>query len=107
MDFKYLIMPIILIGSVTIMLCGLEKEKIMDKFFREKCSFPEAVEALKEGKLIHREGERRKYGSREIYFKGEKQTEYGSLYGDGAFGASSIFYMDDILADDWIIEESK
>ena len=79
----------------------------MDKFIREKNSFSLAIEALKNGKTIHRSGNCVKYLRREIIINGESSFQYGWRIDDREFHEDSHISMKDMLENDWIIEDKK
>jgi hypothetical protein len=101
---------ILLLGPLTFVIANgiYHREYYMDKVFKDKFDFSEALKALKNGNTIHRNSEYpTKYTSREIIEDGVSRREYGFRRGDGTF--TSRIYLDDkdILAEDWIIEEKK
>ena len=104
---KIVRLPFIAILMVSITICAIEREKIMDKLVRDKNSFSIAVEALRQGKTIHRSCDMTYYCSREISYEGKKSVEYGYRISDRDFHKGTLFDVNDILANDWIIEENK
>lgn len=106
--FVMLLPSFIFVLAIATMFGFMEKDKIMDKFVREKFTFTEAIEGLKKGNIIHRSGSKRTYVKREITCKGKSIVEYGFGYmGDDSFLEGISFRFEDVLADDWIIEEEK
>jgi hypothetical protein len=80
----------------------------MDKYIAEKNNFSIALEALKEGRTIHRAGGIRKYSTRTLIYREKTIIEYGTTWNDGEDFMQGInFSIEDVLADNWIIEEKK
>jgi hypothetical protein len=97
---------ILLIFGMSVAYC--EREKLMDKYFTEKNGFCVALQALKDGHVIHRVGASKRYSNRTIICQNETIVEYGNTWThDKEFSKGMIFNTDDVFADDWIIEEKK
>jgi hypothetical protein len=80
----------------------------LEKFTKDRHDFSEAVKAFKEGKSIHRnENYPTFYTSREITEDGKTTREYGYRRRDGSFSQSISFSIEEVFAEDWIIEEKK
>lgn len=106
--FLALLPSFIFVFAMATMFGIMERDKLMDKFIREKYTFTEAIEGLKNGNMIHRSGSKRLYIKREIICNGKSLTEYGNGYiGDDSFAEGINFRFEDVLADDWIIEQKK
>ena len=85
----------------------MERDKLMDTFIREKNSFVVAIEALKNGKVIWRSGSCQKYLRREVKYPDRTDIQYGNYIGDTKFRDDIYFKLEDVLADDWIINEKN
>lgn len=72
-------------------------------------TFEEALKKLKEGYIIQRcNGEwKRAYKKGFTEVKGKIQEVYGTLYTDQIFTPGGSFYLEDVMADDWIIKGKK
>jgi hypothetical protein len=80
----------------------------MEKFTKDKHDFSDALKAFKEGKSIHRnEAYTTFYVSREVTVEGKTFREYGTKRNNGEFSKNAIFSLEEVFADDWIIEEKK
>lgn len=81
--------------------------KVIANIFKETIPFETAIRALKEGKRIRRKSKHKGY-TKVIISVGKTQTEkFRSYWVDDNKDVDDYcsFSMDDILADDWIIEE--
>jgi hypothetical protein len=72
----------------------------MRNFLKTKHSFSQAFEALKQGKRIRRVSENKGYGKLSASF----DHYYTYWLEDGTTSKYCIFTIEDILADDWIID---
>lgn len=99
-------LPALLVLGLFWTLRAYDKVGGMD-FFKEKCSFIEAITALKDGHTIRRvHGVNWKYTCAEINTNGKIIREYGILKDDG-FKQGFYFSTDDFLANDWIVEKKE
>lgn len=98
---------IVIVLTVAVCHAYFNREKLKDRFMREKNSFAIAIEALRAGKTIHRSGEAVYYCSREVSYQGKMSTEYGYRISDREFRHDAHFDMNDVLANDWIIKENE
>lgn len=73
----------------------------MIKFLQKKYDFTEAFDALKKGKRIRRISENKGYGKLSASF----DHFYTYWLEDGTTSKYCIFSIEDILADDWIIDD--
>lgn len=106
--FITLLPSLIFVLAMSTMFGIMNKDKIMDKFVRDKFTFMEAIEALESGKPIHRSGTSKIYIKREIVCKGKTIVEYGNEWSyDEKFSEGVLFKLEDVMAEDWIIEEKK
>jgi len=72
----------------------------------EKTNFFKAIEALKQGKTIHRNLKYPTYYVKsEMMFEGKRIISYLTRYSGDQLHDYISFKMEDILAEDWIIEE--
>jgi hypothetical protein len=107
MSVKPFIPSIIIILTFFLTYAFCNGDKLMDKFIREKNNFSNALEGLKKGQTIHRAGSFVKYLRREIIIDGKSSFEYGYQIDDRDFHPGTHISIEDMLQDDWIIEEKK
>lgn len=95
------------IGPITFLVSDLvyHKEYYLDKATKQKFSFYEAMEALKNGNTIHRNTEYPVYYIKCEYTCNEKmQEQFMESFMGKKFTETSFFKLEDVLASDWIIE---
>lgn len=98
------ICPVALLISEAAFHNEYYKERIMSK----KYTFYQALEALKEGKSIHRNTKYPlHYVKCDMIIDGKNVQKFLDGFSDRELRETSYFRMEDILADDWIIEEKK
>jgi hypothetical protein len=81
--------------------------KVITNLFKETIPFEMAIKALKEGKRVRRKSKRRGY-TKVVLTAGKFQSEkVGSYWVDDDKDVDDhcSFSMEDVLANDWLIEE--
>lgn len=91
-------------------VCGLtflvaaNWKKIMN-LHKQKYSFSEAIEAFRNGSTIYRPEKYTKYLTRVTILRGVETSELGSCWDKNDFKEGCSFNLEDVLANDWIIEK--
>lgn len=71
-------------------------------------TFEIALKAFKEGKTIYRVGGYgKKYIKMETIINGKSKVQLGTLRSNNDFSTGINFDLEDVIADDWIIQEEK
>lgn len=80
--------------------------QVVENIFKETISFEKAIEALKEGNRIRRKSERKGY-TKVIITEGKNQKEKFGTYwvsDDEKIMDYCSFLIEDVIANDWIID---
>jgi len=83
--------------------------QVIGNMFKESLSFEKALEALKDGHRIRRKSERQGY-TKLVIVEGKKQKEkFGSYWvsDNDKVNDHCSFSIEDVLANDWIIDEDS
>lgn len=91
------------IASIEIYLITNWK-KIMN-LHKEKHTFDQAILALRNGAMIYRNDGYKRYAKRVISCNGKEIIEYGSWRDKNSFDEGCLFNLEDVFAEDWIIEK--
>jgi len=82
------------------------KDYYREKYLEEKANFFVAIQALQQGKTIHRNIKYPTYYIRmEMVFEGKKTISYLTRGLGDQLHQHMSFKIEDVLAEDWIIEE--
>ena len=74
--------------------------------FKERMSFPEAIQALTQGKCIRRFENQKCYLKVTTTLKGVSSDEWATMYRGELNSTRGVFFqMEDVLSNDWIIED--
>lgn len=94
----------ILMGIVVYVI--INWKKIMN-LHKEKHTFDQAILALRDGALVYRNDGYKRYVKRVISCNGKEIIEYGSWRDKNSFDEGCLFNLEDVFAEDWIIEKGE
>ena len=100
---RFLGIGFILCAFLFVLMLIFERKTITDQFTK-KTNFWMAVDALKEGKVVRRKDGWKTFVKMDTTVNGKHEEVYGSI-NKGKFSPGTYLTIEDVLADDWIIED--
>jgi len=79
---------------------------VIKNAFKDTMSFEDAIKLLRDGKKIRRKGERKGYAKITSIIGNQKTEKYGTFWIDGSrLFDSAYFTIEEVFANDWIVDE--